>query len=127
MKQIFCLAHPIARQRAIEAVMNAPDGYYVTVQEPTRTSEQNRLLHAHLQELKGKPWAGKPRDMDEWKLLMVSGHAIVTGRPSDCVPGLEGEFVNLRESTAKMGKSRLSSLVEYIQAWVSEHECEETH
>ena len=33
------------------------------------------------------------------------------------VPGLEGEFVNLRESTALMSKARGSSLIEYSRAF----------
>lgn len=127
MKQIFCMVHAEARRRAMEAVLNAPDGYVVEVKEPTRTSEQNALLHALLQNLSGREWFGKARSMLEWKVLMVSGHAVVTGRPVEVVPGLEGELVNIRESTAAMTKSRLSSLVEYVQAWVAEHESEETH
>ena len=33
------------------------------------------------------------------------------------VAGLEGEFINLRESTALMTKARGSSLIEYSIAW----------
>jgi hypothetical protein len=37
------------------------------------------------------------------------------------VPGLEGEFVNLRESTALMSIKRGASLIEYTQAFAAEH------
>jgi len=37
------------------------------------------------------------------------------------IAGIEGEFVNIRESTAKMGVKRLNSLIEYIQAWVADN------
>jgi hypothetical protein len=123
-KLYFRLVHKTARDRAIEAIRNAPDGWIVVVQEPTRTLEQNSLLHGLLQELDGKEWFGKPRSMLEWKVLTVSGHAIATGIGADVVPGLEGELVNLRESTAKMTVSRLSSLVEYIKAWMATHGAE---
>jgi hypothetical protein len=75
------------------------------------------MLHALLQELDGKEWFGKPRSMIEWKVLMVSAHAVATGNGTELVQGLEGELVNIRESTAKMSVKRLNSLIEYIQAW----------
>ncbi|MGF7452571.1 recombination protein NinB, partial [Pasteurella bettyae] len=31
--------------------------------------------------------------------------------------GLEGEVINLRESTAQMGVKRLASLIEYLTVW----------
>lgn len=31
--------------------------------------------------------------------------------------GLEGEVINLRESTAQMSVKRLASLIEYILSW----------
>jgi hypothetical protein len=34
------------------------------------------------------------------------------------VPGIEGEFVNLRESTALMSVRRSTSLIEYTQAFM---------
>jgi len=37
MKQIYRLVHIQARQRAAQAVQAAPDGFVVTVAEPTRT------------------------------------------------------------------------------------------
>jgi len=55
----------------------------------------------------------------------VSGHALATGRQVEVVEGLEGEPVNIRESTALMTVGRLNSLIEYVQAWISEHESQE--
>ena len=48
---------------------------------------------------------------------MVSAHAIATGEPNEMVIGIEGEVVNLRESTAAMSKKRFASLVDYVLAW----------
>jgi len=70
----------------------------------------------------GIPWAGKNRTATEWKVLLVSGHAVATKQGSDMVPGLEGEFVNLRESTAHMSIARASSLIEYTLAFCAAHE-----
>ena len=117
--KLFVLAHSEARNRASQACQEAPDGYIVKIMEPTRNSEQNDAFHAILTDLeKSKlPFAGKPRNKEEWKLIMISGHAQATGRGCEAIPGIEGEFINLRESSAKMGKARMSSLIEYATAF----------
>jgi hypothetical protein len=124
MKQLFVIQpcpHP-ARTNAIDAVRNAPEGMVITIAPKTRSSEQNALLHKLLSEIaKRKEFGGKKRTAEQWKLIMVSGHSIATGRAAEVVPGLEGEFLNLRESTASMSVKRLSSLVEYVQAWSAEN------
>jgi hypothetical protein len=88
-----------------------------------RNTEQNAKFHALCSDLERArlPWAGKPRDAAAWKVLLVSGHAIATKLGSEIVPGLEGEFVNIRESTALMSKARGSSLIEYAIAFCAEH------
>ena len=118
-KRVFKLVHAQARRLAAEAVQTAPDGFCVTVSEPTRTLEQNAKFHALCSDIaRAKTqWAGKPRNAVQWKVLLVSGHAIATKEGSEMVPGIEGEFVNLRESTAAMSKARGSSLIEYSLAF----------
>lgn len=90
----------------------------VTIDNEKRHEEQSRKFHAMCRDIAGQcEWAGKKRTADQWKLLLVSGHAVATKQPADCVPGLEGEFLNLRESTAKMGVRRMASLIEYAYAF----------
>jgi len=91
----------------------------VEAKRETRSLDQNALFHAILDDMakQGAQWAGKPRTAAEWKVLLVSGHAIATKEGAEMLPGLEGEFVNLRESTAKMSKKRSASLIEYTQAF----------
>ena len=64
---------------------------------------------------------GQKRTALEWKLLFVSGHSVATKQGADLVPGLEGEFLNLRESTARMGKARMASLLDYVMSWAIDH------
>lgn len=120
MKKTFVLAHQTARMRAAQAVAEAPEGYVITVSEPTRSGDQNAKFHAICSDLAGATWAGKPRTASEWKVLLVSGHAVATKEGAEVVPGLEGEFINLRESTALMSRKRGSSLIEYAQAFASQ-------
>lgn len=119
MKRIFILAHEAARRNAMQAVKEAPAGYRVEIREPTRTMEQNAKFHAICSDLaKSKmEWAGKRRTVAQWKALLVSGHAVATNEGAEVVPGLEGEFINIRESTATMSVKRGSSLIEYSIAF----------
>ena len=89
-----------------------------------RSSDQNAHFHALCSDIAraGVPWAGKKRNATEWKVLIVSGHATATKQGADMVPGLEGEFVNLRESTASMSKARAASLIEYTLAFCAMHD-----
>jgi hypothetical protein len=110
---------PISRLAARRAVDEAPDGYEVVIKEPTRNSDQNAKFHAICSDiaLSGMEWAGKRRTADQWKVLLVSGHAVATKEGAEMVPGLEGEFVNVRESTALMSVRRSASLIEYTLAF----------
>ena len=105
----------LAAHRYVDA---AQIGEVFFVGEETRTKAQNRLLHPLLTDIsKQSLWMGKKRPMLQWKTIMVSAHAIATGAPAEMVIGIEGEVVNLRESTAAMSKGRFNSLIEYVMAW----------
>ena len=118
-KRIYTLADESVRRRAMAAVADAPLTYRVTVEPAKRSGEQNAKFHALCSDIArgGAKWAGKQRSADQWKVLLVSGHAMATKEGAEIVPGLEGEFINLRESTAAMSKKRGSSLIEYTLAW----------
>ncbi len=123
MKRTVILAGELQRRTASQYLAEAPLGYVMTLREPNRTSDQNAKFHALCSDLEKSRihWAGKPRDAAAWKVLLVSGHATATKEGSEMIPGLEGEFVNVRESTALMSKSRGSSLIEYAQAFCAAH------
>ena len=123
-KRMFVLAHHEARRRAVAAVAEAPEGWTVTVAPPKRNGEQNAKFHAICSDLakSGLKWAGKPREAAAWKVLLISGHATATKEGSEMVPGIEGEFVNVRESSALMSVKRASSLIEYALAFQAMHE-----
>lgn len=108
---------------ALDAVSKAPDGAILTIKDPTRTLEQNAMFHALCTEASMKClFMGKQIKAAQWKVLFISGHAIATGIGADIVPGLEGEFVNIRESSAQMGIKRMTSLIEYTQAYIANNE-----
>lgn len=97
----------------------------LVLKRPTRTLDQSAKFHAICGDVAAQAeFMGRTLTKDQWKVLFVSGHSIATGSGADMVPGIEGEYVNLRESTAAMSRERLSSLIEYTLAWCAEHEVE---
>lgn len=117
-KQLFILKHPQARQRAAQAVLEATEGFAVRITPPTRNLEQSAKFHAICGDLARQlPYGGKKRTLDEWKFLIISGHSVATQQNTEILPGLEGEFLNLRESSSSMSVARMSSLIEYALAY----------
>lgn len=103
-------------------MLEAQESICIEVREKKRTDEQNAKLHAMLADVAAqKTFGGKKLNIDQWKMIFVSGHKIATGGEAEMAIGLEGEVINLRESTAKMSVRRLASLIEYVQAWAAEN------
>lgn len=121
-RQFFRLVHDTARQMAVRAVARAPEGMVVEIKPKTRSLDQNARLHAMLADVsKQALFHCRWLSPTEWKVIFVSGHSMATGQGAKVVPGLEGEFVNLREETSKMSVSRLNSLMTYIEAWAADN------
>jgi hypothetical protein len=111
------------RRMAADAIHARPDGHMLTIQEPTRTTRQNALLHSLFSQIaRQAEFHGRRLTAVQWKTLLVSAHSVATGIGTDMVPGLEGEWVNIRESTAQMGVKRINSLIEYTLAWCADNE-----
>jgi NinB protein len=129
MKKIFVLREPVQAHKVlieqiwpfIKPMLIAGHVLKVTIGDITRTLEQNSLFHSICEDIAkaGFVWHGKKRNAEQVKVLLVSGHAIATGEGAEVVAGLEGEFINLRESTALMSVKRSSSLIEYATAWAT--------
>ena len=121
-KRQFFLRSNQVRLNCIEFIKELPtdekNPLVVKIQPMTRSLEQNSKLHALLSDIsKQCEFNGKKRDIDTWKMIMVSAHTVATGGQIEIATGLEGEDINLRESTAKMSVKRSASLIEYITAW----------
>lgn len=116
----FRLVTPEARQNALRAVSEAAEGLWVWIKEETRNDAQNARLHAMLGDIvKAKTeWDGELHDMEFWKGLIVSGWAIATKAEGQVTRGIEGEIVLIRRATSSMTKKELSSLLEYLTAFM---------
>ena len=120
MKRVYIMAHESARRNAIQAVQDAPDGYAVTISEPTRSLDQNAAQWPYL--------AG----FAEQKQLCVNGvmqwvtdedwKDVLTG----CWQGemrmavFDGKVIMLPQRTSSMGKKVFSDWLEFLIAMAAQ-------
>ena len=116
------LVNDAVKDRVIELIRGLPTDenapFVVEIKVKTRSMEQNDKFHAMLGDIaRQATWQGDTYDIYGWKNLLVSAHTIATKQPYKLVTGIEGELVNVRERTSKMGVKRMASLIEYTTAW----------
>ena len=114
----FVLSHSDARRRAMACVADAPEGYVVTVQEPTRSTDQNSaqwpILEAFAEQLQW-PVNGAVGSLsaEEWKDVLT---AAFQGETVRLAMGLNGGVVMLGLRTSRMGKQRFSEWLDFLNA-----------
>lgn len=118
MKRVFILAHAEARARAQEAVKTAPEGYAITVSEPTRNLNQNAaqwpILQAFADQLQW-PVNGKMvwLTADEWKDILTAAFEREHVRVA---MGLDGGMVMLGKRTREFSKAKFGEWLEFLHA-----------
>lgn len=118
--RVFIIANDAVRQRVSDyALHDAPAGWEVLFRPEPMPENKKKRFHAVCGELakSGVAWAGRRRTLPEWKTLLISGHAVATGQQVEVVQGLEGELIDIRESTSSMDRRRGNSLVQYAEAF----------
>ena len=107
----------------IKAMLSAGHRLVLTLAPATRSSEQNRKLHALIADVaRQATWAGTKQDAETWKRLFVSAWCRATGEPVTILPALDGHGVDLvPRRTSKLTKAECCELIEYITAWAVEH------
>ncbi len=121
-KQIFFLRSDQVKSNCLNFINSLPtddeNPLVIEIKPITRTLKQNNKLHGMFSDIsKQAVWQDDTYDLNGWKNLLVSGHAIATNLPYKLVTGIEGELVNVREQTSKMSVGRMNSLIEYTTAW----------
>jgi len=88
------------------------------VKPEKRSDAQNRRLWAMLGEVsKQVDWYGQKMSAEDWKTMFTA--ALKRER---VVPGINGGFVVLGQSTSKMTKAEMCELQELIEAFAAERE-----
>ena len=119
-KQTFIMAHDMARQRAIQAVKEAPEGYAVTVSEPNRTLDQNAAQWPYLagfaaqKELCINGVMQKVTD-DDWKDVLTG---VWIGETR--MAAFDGKVIMLPQRTSHMGKRVFSEWLEFLIAMAAQ-------
>ena len=118
MKQTYRLVHAEARRRALEGVRGAPEGWVVTVAEPSRSLEQNAAQWPILQAFSNQlqwPVNGRMETLspDEFKDVLSAAFNQETVR---LAMGLSGGVVMLGARTSQMSKARFSEWLEFLHA-----------
>lgn len=109
----FRLVNQAVRRAALDALISAPDGYVVEIKPRTRSLDQNALLWSLLADVsKQVDWHGQKLASEDWKHVFSASL-----KQQRAVPGLDGGFVVLGQSTSKMSVKDMSELCELIQAF----------
>lgn len=110
-----------AMQEAVQRVAAGQD-FDVTISEPRRTLAENALLHALISELARKlEWAGKRRDAETWKRLLVAAWCRAEGKALEILPALDGHGVDIVPvRTSRLSKRDCAELIEFVYAWGAE-------
>lgn len=97
----------------------AGHSHTIIVEEDKRSSQQNRLLHALLQDIsERREWAGQKWDVEVWKRLLVAAWTRANNEQLVLVPALDGRGVDIVfRRTSKMTKAEVADLIDFITAW----------
>ena len=120
MKQTYIMVHDIARQRAVQAVQQSPEGFVVTVGEPSRSLDQNAAQWPYLagfaaqKELCINGVMQKATD-DDWK-------DVLTGcwNGEMRMAAFDNKVIMLPQRTSQMGKRVFSEWMEYLVAMAAQ-------
>ena len=112
-KRILKLNNSLARQAACRYVNEAPEGYVITIAEPTRSLDANARLWASLAEVSNQvEWYGNKLTSEEWKTVFSAAL-----KKEKVVPGINGGFVVCGQSPSKMSKREFSDMLEIVYAF----------
>lgn len=119
-RKVFILVHQDARDRACQAVREAPEGYAVAISEPTRSLDQNAAQWPYLAGFAQQKqlcingvmeWATD----EDWK-------DVLTGcwKGEMRMAAFDGRVIMLPQRTSKMGKKVFSSWMEFLVAMAAQ-------
>lgn len=118
MKRTFVM--PIGRPNAMREVQAAPDGYIVTVSEPTRTLEQNAAQWPYLAGFAAQKQLCINGSMhwvtdEDWKDVLT---AVYSGELRMAM--FDGKVIMLPQRTSKMGKKVFGEWMDFLIAMAAQ-------
>lgn len=116
-RRVVKLVSRAHRQRAIALVSAAPEGYVVTVQEPTRSLDQNARLWSLLTDVSRAEPMGRKHTVDVWKCLFMQA----CGHESQFLMGLDGNPFPAGFKSSQLTVRQMTDLQEFISSFMAEH------
>ena len=120
MRKTFRLISNSVRNNLIEFIKTqVPNNYLVTIQQPTRTLEQNAKMWAILTDFaEQKPMVINGKEVyasaEDWKDLLTAGYKKESQRMALGLDKQSLVFLGLR--TSQMGVKEMTEFIEFIQA-----------
>lgn len=111
------LSTPRARQRAKELIDEAPDGFVAVVHEPRRSLDQNDKMWAMLTDISLAEPMCRKHTPDDWKAILMNA----CGWECQFIEGLDGRPFPQGFKSSQLTKGQMSSLIEFMFAFGSEH------
>jgi hypothetical protein len=107
------------RQRAYacEQVAKAPEGWVVTLREPTRSLDQSARFHAMIDDLVAQKPQGREYDKEEWKAAILKS----LGREIKILQDLDGDFFPVAPRSSKLTVREMSDAMEIMSAYGAQH------
>jgi hypothetical protein len=107
------------RARAKAEIDSAPDGYVCIIREETRGDEQNRKLHAMIEDLRHQVPGGDEFSKEDWKLRLMQG----LRNETRFLPELEGQgLFPVGQKTSVLSKSQFAALIELTFHFGAKHD-----
>lgn len=112
------LVGPTQRAYAASLLRDAPDGWAVTIQPPTRTTEQNAKMWAMLADIARAKPEGRSWSPEIWKAAFMSalGHEIIWQPGIEGAPPFPAGF-----RTSRLSKAGMADLITFIAAYGDRH------
>lgn len=115
-RRVFILAHQEAKNRACEAIREAPEGYAVAISEPSRTLDQNAAQWPYLAGFAKQKQLCINGEMQwvtdaDWKDVLS---ACWNGEVR--MAAFDEKVIMLPQRTSKMGKKVFSDWMEFLVA-----------
>ena len=107
----------------IKAQLLAGQEMTLEAKPANRSDAENRLLHAMLGHIsKTQEWAGKRRDIETWKRLLVAAWCRAIGEQIELLPSLDGHGVDIVfRRTSQLSRKECADLIEFIFSWGASH------
>ncbi len=105
------------RERAKQLIDRAPEGFIMSVKEPTRTCAQSDKMWAMLTDISHAKPMGRRHTPDDWKALAMNA----CGWECQFVEGLDGRPFPKGFRSSQLTKTQMGTLIDWLQAFGDEH------